>query len=166
MNNITKVLALAVFILIFPSSVFADSNTGTQDKLIGSAFKVLARGFVAVTDMDKLKEENARKIEKMDEGKFHKRYAKIYKVIKGLPLAVRSTYGISENMSKEDAIMNIKLMDKDKAYEVIDAVPDKLIADEFRAYLRNKKEQVKNSNIVVQINGFWNSMFKAKKKTR
>lgn len=166
MNNMRKVLFLPVLILFLPGYVLAQNNSGVQDKLIGSTFKILAKSFVAVTDIDKLKEENIRKINKMDNDKFNKRYAKAYEVIKALPADIRVAYGIKEGMNKEAATGTIKLLNKDKIYKIIDTIPDKFIADQFRVYLSKKKQEIKNSNLVVQINMFWSNMMKGLKKSR
>ena len=161
-----RTVILLIIALNFTKPVFAQKSSDIQDRIIGSAFKTLAKAFVAVTDINKLKEDNARKIINMDEDKFRKRYAKVYEVIGNLPARIKSVYGIREVMSREEAARSIKILDKNKAYEIIDVIPDKMIADQFRQYLQKKKQDIKNSNLAEQINQFWNKVTGKFKKSR
>lgn len=128
--------------------------------MIGSTFKALAKAFVAVVDIDKLKKSNIDKLNKMDRDKFEKRYAKVYKATGGLPYKLKAKYGISENMAKEVAIKDIASLDKKTIYEIIDLIPERIIADQFRQYLSQEKKEMKESNIIEQIIGFWNKMIR------
>lgn len=126
-----------------------------QDKLIGAAFKGLARAFVALADVDKLKKENIRRLERMDENKFRKRFAKVYEAVRELPESLRSAYGISEHMSRQQAINAVELLDKKRIYAIIDSVPDAAIAGCFRRSLGSGRAGRQGDDAIAQINAFW-----------
>jgi len=155
---IFTVILLLITGLCFQSYLFAQEKVGTEDKVIGSTFKILAKAFILMADMDKLKKNNIEKLNKMGEEKFEKRYAKVYEVIKDLPSELKVSHGITEDMSKEQAIKNIASFDKKSIYETIDSVPDKIIATQFRQYLNEKKQEIQKSNLLEQINKFWSKM--------
>ncbi|MCX5704624.1 MAG: hypothetical protein NTZ92_00915 [Candidatus Omnitrophica bacterium] len=155
---IFKVVLLLVIGLCFQSYTFAQEKISMEDKIIGSTFKTLAKTFVVMVDIDKLKKDNINKLNKMDKEKFIKRYAKAYEVIKDLPPELKISYGITENMPKEQAIKNIESFDKKNIYKLIDSIPDTIIAKQFKKYLSEKKEEVQKSSLVAQINKFWNKM--------
>ena len=151
------VLVLAVS-LGLQSYAFAQEKVSLQDKVIGSTFKTLAKGFVAVVDMDKFKKDSIRQINKKRPDKYKKEYAKVYEVLKELPTELKIKYGIVENMSKEQLIKDIESLDKKKAYVLIDSIPSAIIAKEFKKYLHEKKQRVEESNFVKEINEFWNKV--------
>jgi hypothetical protein len=127
-----------------------------SDKIISATFKSLARGFVAVVDLDRLKKDDIALINKMRPDKFQKQYAKVYAVLKDMPEQMRQEYKISADMSREQIIKNIESLDKPKMYAVVDAIPDALIADTFRQYLEQSKEEIQKSNAAGQIQRLWN----------
>lgn len=154
-----KIIKRAVLILLgvfcFWNLSFAQDKARLEDKIIGGTFKSLAKAFVLVIDLEKLKKNNIEKLKKMDAQKFSKRYNKAYPVLKDLPTELKNTYGVSEGMSKERSIENIASLNKQRINQIIDSVPDAFIARQFKQYLREKKEELKNSNIAQQINKFW-----------
>ncbi len=151
---------LLIAILSFKGYVFPQEQASMEDRLISSTFKTLAKTFVLMTDIDKLKEDNIDKIVRMDKDKFQKRYARIYEIIKDLPYNLRSRYAITEKMTKWQAIKDVESLDKGKIYEIIDLVPDKIIADQFRLRLRHRKQNVQKDNLITQINHYWNDLMK------
>jgi hypothetical protein len=152
------VILWLVAALCFPSGLLAQENVSIEDRIIGATFKTLAKAFVAVTDINKLKKDNIDRLKKMDEDKFKRQYAKAYKVIKDLPPEFKVAYGITEHMAKEQAIKDIESLDKKKIYETIDSIPDTIIARQFKQYLSEKKQEMQKSNLVEQINSFWNKI--------
>jgi len=147
--------------LFFNNYAFAqESPISLEDKIIGSTFKALARTFVFMVDINKLRKDNIAKLNKMDNDKFRKRYAKVYKVIKDLPYSLRYRYKINEYTTKEQAIMDVESLDKDEIYQIIDAVPDDTIACQFKQHLRYKKQTVQKDNLITQINNYWNDLLK------
>lgn len=163
-----KKARLTVFIAIllllsmpyFQTYALAQEKISMADRIISSTFKNLAKAFVATTDINNFKKCNIDKLNKMDEKKFRKQYAKAYKVIKDLPPALKGSFRITEDMNKEQVIKNIESLDKKKMYKTIDSIPDTIIAGQFRQYLNEKKQEIQKSNVVEQINMVWNTIIK------
>lgn len=144
--------------LCFQSRIFAQENVSMEDKIIGSTFKTLAKAFVAMTDINKLKKDNIDILNKMEEAKFRTRYAKVYGVIKDLPPKLKASFRVTEHMAKEQAVKNIESLDKKRIYETIDSIPDTIIAKQFKRYLSEKQQEMQKSNIVKQVNNLWVKM--------
>ncbi len=155
-----QIILLLILNLCFQGFIFADDKVSVGDKIIGSTFKTLARAFVVFVDINNLKKDNIDKLKKMNEEKFKHRYAGVYKAVKDLPVELKVSYGIIEGMTKEQAIKKIEPLDKKKIYEIIDSIPDVIIANQFKQYLSEKKQANTKSNTVEQINKFWNEMIK------
>jgi len=155
---VKQFILLLILNLCFQSFVFAEGKVSAEDRIAGSTFKTLAKAFVAITDVNKLKKNNIDRLNKMNEEKFKKRYAGVYQVIKDLPAELKVSYGITEAMTKEQVIKNIESLDKKKIYEMIDSIPDAIITNQFKQYLGEKKQEIQKSNLVEQINGFWNKI--------
>lgn len=153
-----KIILLLATGICVQGHVFAQENSNMEERIIGSTFKSLAKTFVAMADMHKLKKDNTDKLHKMDEVKFQRQYAKMYEIIKELPPAVKKSYGVTEHMAKEQAIKNTESLDKKKAYELIDAIPDTVIARQFKKYLSERKQEIQKSGLVEQVTKFWNRM--------
>lgn len=150
-----RVIFLVVFFLCLRTTVLAQEKTSIGDKFIGSTFKSLAKAYISVVDLKKLKKTNIEKIKAMDEEKFEKRYAKVFMVISELPKKVRTTYGISEGMTKEQVTRKINSWDKKKICGIIDSIPEELIAKYFKEYVNKSKQNVKDSNLIDQVRSFW-----------
>jgi len=158
-----NIVLLSIAGLCLWSPVFAQENISIEDRIIGSTFKVLAKGYVAITDINKLKENNIRRLNKMDEEKFQRHYVKTYPVIRDLPLSFKARYKISEHMTKQEVIQDIEELDKEKIYGIIDSLPDAFIANNFKQYLNKQRQKIQNSNIVGQINYCWDKIIKKAK---
>lgn len=139
------------------ASVAAAENTSLIDNLIGTTFKMAAKAFVSASDIEKIKKNNITKLEKMNEEKFRKRYAKIYETINGCPsLALAS--GLKPDLTRQEAVDKIKSLNKERLYGLMDSVPNSFIASQFRLYLEGKKEKIKKNTLLVQIQQFWDNM--------
>lgn len=160
-----RALLLLVTALSFQSLLFAEEKSRIEDKIIGSTFKTLAKAFVVTVDINKLKQVNIDKIKRIDEEKFRKRYIALYRVVKDLPFPLKASYKITEHMTKEQAEQIIDSLDKQKIYRIIDAVPDRIIVDQFRQYLGSAKQKLQRTNIVEQINKLWNKIIKKANQT-
>ncbi|MDP2922334.1 MAG: hypothetical protein Q8O30_01250 [Candidatus Omnitrophota bacterium] len=161
----TKIILLLMIALLYQSFVLAKEKVSTEERIIGSTFKGLAKAFAAVADIKKIKEYNINKLKKMNDSKFKARQPKIYEAIKDLPQHIKTTYGVKEDMTKEQVIKNIESLDKQKIYAIIDSVPDPLITRLFKDYLRKLGQDIKNSNMVEQVQESWNKIIrKAQKK--
>lgn len=153
---------LIIFTLGIPAHTLkaqTPDKTDFTDNLIGSTFKTLAKAFVATADINKLKEDNIKKLEEMDDKTFSEHYLEIYDIIKTRP-ALTVDYGLPEGMTRLEAIEKIRALDKKELYQAIDAIPNSLIAAQFRAYLNEKKEAIQQSNLVRQIQQFWDKMIR------
>lgn len=128
-----------------------------EDNLIASTFKILAKLFVATVDTKKLKKDNIKKINKMDEEKFSKRYVEVYKVIKYCPVLM-ARYQVNEDMTKKQAIAKIKLLDKKQLYDAIDLIPDSVIAGLFKEYLHKKGQDIRQGKLIEQVKQVWNKI--------
>lgn len=157
---IKQIILVLIISLCLCSHVLAEERVSIEDKLVSSTLKVLAKAFVAIVDIDKLKKNNIDKLNKMDKDKFEKRYAKVYRVIEGLPYKLKVKYGVTGHMVKEIAIKNIASLDKKTIYEIIDLIPDRIIADQFKQYLHKEKAQTQNRSLIEQVNGFWDKMIR------
>ena len=155
---IRQIILLLILNLCFQNCLFAEEKASAQDRIIGSTFKTLAKAFVATVDINKLKKNNIDKLNKMDEGKFKKHYVKVYGVIKDLPDNLKARYLVAEDFTKEEAIKDIKSLDKKKLYEIIDSIPDTIIAQQFRQYLAKQADRIQKSNLAQQINKLWNKI--------
>ncbi len=150
---------LLLILGLFPQNRLAAQETaGVSDKIIGSTFKTMAKAYVAVADVNKLKKDNVEKISGMEESKFERRYAKAYVNMKDLPDNLKSKYGITERMTKAQAIKSIEKLDKKNIGLAIDCIPDAVIARQFKEYLRGEKHEAQKGDIIQRINALWNRM--------
>ncbi len=146
-----KTTALTLLFLFICVSSFAHSaqppkpRETLKDKLIGSMVKTFAKTYVATTNLQKFKEKNIKKIKKMDEAKFQRVYGKIYReMIVDLPQALKDTYGVTEKMTKERAIAQINsFTSKKQIYNMINAIPNKMIAQHFKKHKDEFKKTMK-----------------------
>ncbi len=161
LSCITPVVFVRGFIFLFLtpifflSPLFAQEKPSLSDLFISAAIKTMARTFVALEDIDKLKQDNIADLSRMEDLRFQKRYAKAYAVLKDLPENTRSKYNIRYDITKEEAIKQLENLDKKKIYKVIDELPDYLVAREFRLYVSRHTREFQEHNILEQINIFW-----------
>lgn len=154
-----KIIFLCLLAIAFPlQNIYAEQRPSVSEKIIGSTFKTLAKAFVATADIEKIKSGNIKKIRKMPKEKFQQRYAKIYPVLNGLPNTLKNQYNLSENLSREEATSAIESLNKQKIYRIINIIPDTLIASQFKAYLAQAKQKIQESNLVREIEKFWNKI--------
>ncbi len=159
-----KVIFLLIFSLFLQGVVFAEAQNSVEDKIIGSTFKGIAKAYIMVVDWKQFKKDKIAMLQKMEEDKFRRRYAKTYAVMSELPKDLKITYGINENMNKEQAIKKINSLDKKKIYGIIDGVPDELIAKYFKEYLARRKQGVQSSDITGQLKDFLDRAIGSNKK--
>ncbi len=117
--------------LSLTNAAFAAQKVSAEDRVIGATFKTLAKAYVATTDIEKLKAKKIHRIEIMREDWFDEKYAEVYQVIRELPPKLQMKYGVTEGMTKERTIRIIRTLDKKALYEIIDNVPDTVIAEQF-----------------------------------
>lgn len=155
-----KISLLLIIGTCLPNFIYAQENISMADKIIAITFKSLAKAYATTVNIDKLKEDSIDKIKKMNDDKFKRRYSQVYEALKDLPPFLMVKYGIAKDMTKEQAIRNIKSVDKKKIYEIIDSIPNKVISDQFKECLNKNKQEIQKSNIVKQVNKIWDKMMK------
>lgn len=156
------VCQILAFLLLPAFFSYAADKEPLSDRLIAAAFKSLARGFTAVADLEKLKQANIKRLEKMAEAKFQRQYAKVYPLLNQLPAEIKAEYAVKENMPKGQAIANVKALNKEKVYRLIDAVPDGLIAQQFRLHLVSLKDKAGSGAMALlrQVRAVWDKIIK------
>ncbi len=157
-SSLIKISLLLMIGTCLPNFIYAQENISMSDKIIVITFKSLAKAYAATANIEKLKKDSIDKIKKMNDDKFKRRYGQVYETLKDLPPFLMVKYGITKDMTKEQAIGNIKSVDKKKIYEIIDSIPDKAISDQFKQYLNKNKQGIQRNNIIEQVNKMWNKM--------
>jgi hypothetical protein len=164
--NMAGLLAI-VFVLLLICEAFCavevkddkDSDaTKTKEFIVGTAVKLFAKGFIAVTDINKTKEANIAKLRKMNDQEFTNKYTTIYSDLKDLPQNVKTIYGIDEKMDRSAAITKIQSADKKDLYIVIDSIPDTFIVKYFDSYIGEKGLDYKKLPSTIDIMDFWNNI--------
>lgn len=131
-----KIVLGIVLSLSLTGVVFAAENASVETKVIGATFKTLAKAYVATADIEKLKVKKVQRIESMNEEWFDEKYAEVYLDIRQMPPAIPKKYGVTERMTKSQAIRIIRSLDKKKLYEIIDNLPDAVITEKFNEQFR------------------------------
>ncbi len=132
----------------------------TKEFIVGSAVKLFAKGYIAVTDIDKIKESNIEKLKEMDDEEFSNKYAVVYGDIKGLSEDVKRAYGIDETMDKSSFIAKIRAAEKKDLYRVIDSIPDAFIVKHFDRYIGEKGFNAKKIPTKKEVVSFWDNIMK------
>jgi len=132
-----------------------EEDASMTDLLVAKTFKVLAGGFLMVTDFEALKKKGTKKIKKMSDAKWEKRSLKVKGILMDLPEDIRRKYGFKEEMTREDVLKNIQAFDKKKARALIAAVPDDLIARKFREYRNTSSRKVEGEGALEQTKNIW-----------
>jgi hypothetical protein len=153
------ILAAGIAVLVFFNTGFSAEakkvSVSTEDLIVGSTFKTLAKLFISSQNKDRLIDSLTR----MDEQKFQRRYTRVYAVIKD-STAILNRYGFKQDTTKTNIISKIKTMDKKEMLAVIDSISDTAITRQFRLYLLERKQTLENSNSVEQMVGMWNRLIK------
>ncbi len=142
-------------LLFLPGRVYADGINSFGDHSIAVTIKVLAKAFVEAVDLEKVKTKHIKSLLKMNEAKFQKRYSEIYDVLKDIPPELRSHYGVTERMTKEEVIRDIRSLDKKDLVQIIDGIPDQVVIKHVKDYLRHKADQAKDQIFLQQIDSLW-----------
>ena len=141
--------------MFLPGRVYADGVNSFGDNSIAVTIKVLAKAFVQTADLEKIKTKHVKSLLKMNEEKFQKRYSEIYDVLKDIPLELRTHYGVTEHMTKEEVIRDVRSLDKKDLIQIIDGIPDQAVIKHVKNYLRHKADQAKDQIFLQQIDSLW-----------
>jgi len=126
-----------------------------QTELIGSSLKGLAKTYIALADINTVKNDNIAKMRSMGNREFRRRYARFYEILKDMPTNFKDTYGLNEYMNRTQFMSTIRLWDKDKIYQLADNVPNEVIVKQLNGYLQRRKQDIKNGKIAEQVKRFW-----------
>ncbi len=149
-----------VALIIFSSSNLmaeeaAPKSPGIGDRIIASTFKTLAKAYVATANLEKIKKTQIDHLRGMNNDKFQKRFHKIQSTLNPLPASFKTKYGLKDQMAKEEVIAEIEKLDKKQINQMIEETPDTFIALQFKNYLRDLKQDTKDSDWVKKIHEFW-----------
>ena len=143
-----------IFPLFLPLKVYADNPNNFGDYAIASSIKTMAKAYVQTADLEKLKAKHLKSLSRMTELRFHRHYAQIYNFLKGIPLSVREEYGLKQDMTKEEALKEIRRVDKNDLFSIINVIPDEVIVKAVRNYLHQAYKS-DSQNAFEQINSLW-----------
>ncbi len=149
----TKIFFL--ILLFLPGTVCAENPADITDYTIAGTIKTLAKIFVQTVDLDKVKTKQIKALSKMEEAKFQKHYAKTYNVLKDLPPELLAHYGLTEQMTKQEAIKAIQHTNKGDLVESIDKIPDQVIVKYVKHCLMQEASQLKDKTFLQQIDSLW-----------
>jgi hypothetical protein len=130
----------------------------TKEFFVGTAVKLFAKGYIAVSDIEKIKETNIAKLKKMNDEEFASKYTAIYMDMNGLPQDVKTVYGIDEKMDRATAITRIQSAGKKDLYTIIDSIPDTFIVKHFDSYIGERGFDMKRIPPKREIMNFWNDI--------
>ncbi len=118
-----------------------------KEKLIGTFVKTFAKTYIASHNLEKFKQKNIKKVLKMDEAKFQRVYKKIYKeMIIDLPEHLKDMYGVTEYMTRDKAVERINAFKtKRDIYRMINALPNKMIAQHFKKHKKEFNQTMKKN---------------------
>jgi hypothetical protein len=159
-------MGIILILFLICESLFAAEGKNDNDFdvqkakefIVGTAVKLFAKGYVAVTDIDKIKEVNISKLRKMDDQEFTEKYTNIYREMKGLPQEVKTAYGIDEKMDRSSAILKIQSASKKDLNVIIESIPDEFIVKHFDSYIEEKGFDLRKFPSKREIMNFWNDI--------
>jgi hypothetical protein len=128
-----------------------------QDKAIGATFKTLGKTLISTTDLEKLKRDYIKKIKGMDEERFKNRYSDYFDIIRQSPL-LKSKYKLSPDMTRQEAMVKLKALNKKEFCGIVDSIPDAVIAIKFKKYVKEHKAKLENIDFSEKVNFVWNSI--------
>lgn len=137
------------------SAVFAEGDKNAEYGVIAFAFKNIAKAYISVVDIAKLKKDNIRVLKVQDEAVFRENYARVLKGIKELPPEYRAKYGIDDKMNKKEAIKIINSWNKKRLYVMIDDLPQEFIGKYFKQYLQSHKQKTNAKDLLLNVKDFW-----------
>ncbi len=144
----------------FLGTLFAAENVGGEAKIIGETFKALARAYVLTADIAQLKDKAVQRIESMKEARFQRKYADVYRIARQLPSRIRSKDGITPEMTKLRAIRIVRSLDKKMLYEMIDNIPDPVIAQEFHEHTAKNADGPEGGDLFSRVSRTWGELVK------
>jgi len=156
-----KICFFFAFIFLSISLVFAEGEKNIEYGFISFTFKNIAKAYISVVDLTKLKKDNIRVLKAQDEAEFRKSYARVLKGINELPPEYKAKYGISDNMNRNEVIKKINSWNKKRLYSMIDDVPPEFIGKYFEEYMRKHKQKTAGKDMLLNVKDFWERIIKS-----
>ena len=141
-------------IRLFAQEQSDKKKTAAEDKVIAALLKTFAGAYVKTADINKLKEKQIQRLEAISEDDFTAAYERIFSVIRECPQCSKK-FGLYDGMSKEELIARIISFDRKQICAVIDAIPDKVLSEKFRAYLAEKGQGSAGAGVTQQVTNVW-----------
>ncbi len=140
--------------LIFPRGSFAQTM---QERLISSAFKTLAKTYIAASDLEKLKRNTLAILEGLDTESFREKYPRTLQIVEESPVLAKQ-FGLRPDMSVAQARSFVRSLNKKKVSMLIDAVPDTVVARHVAEDISGKKQTAASKNIADQAAAVWRTL--------
>ena len=155
---IKRIIPAVILTLSLTGACCAAEKPTTEERLVGGTFKALAKAYVATANIEDLKAKNIRRIEVMKPERFQTKYAEVYAVAKALPPKIKAKYGFTEQMTKAEAVRIVRTLDRPKLYEIIDNVPDAVIAEKFFERQGQGGPSDEGKNLMESIGKAWEKL--------
>ena len=133
----------------------AEAPTKAEISMAGGTIKTLAKAYIVTANLDQLKNSIIEKLNKLGPERYRQKYAAYYAVIRELPARLKSRYGITENMTREHLTRTVLSLNKAGIYELIEAIPDRVIAQEVKSYFDKDDPELKDKNFLEKVQMVW-----------
>jgi hypothetical protein len=158
-SKISLILLACVFLLANPYFSPAEEKkdqraTAAEDAVIAALLKTFASAYVTAVDIKKLKEKQISRLELMKEDDFQAEYERVFAVIRQCP-QFKKKFGLYEGMSREELIARIISFDRKQICDIINSIPDNVLAGQFREYLSETGEGGSKTGITQQVTSVW-----------
>jgi len=148
------VCLVLIFVVVFCAGAYAQVSPTLSEKVVGMTFRAVMRVCIMASDIDKLRKNNAVKVNEMSDEDFIAKRARVYDLVKDLPESIKKDYAISPDITRQEVVKGIEKLDKKRLYTIIDALPDQALARMFKK-ARGKKAATSGPD---EANSFWESM--------
>ncbi|MGE5309290.1 MAG: hypothetical protein ACM3OC_09405 [Deltaproteobacteria bacterium] len=164
-GGVEKAVKLSVTVLLAlclcvpgPCRAQQQSDTGKKgafgEAAVGGALKILAKTYVNTTNIKKLAKRHIKRIEKMDEETFQAYYGRTLSVIKASP-RLTTDFGVPAYLTREAALDQLRQVNKEKLCRMIDAVPDKVVIEQFKSFSSRHSEELTGKDAVGKAQIGW-----------
>lgn len=148
---------LVLFLILacgFSGAGFAQEKASFDEKVIGMAFRAVMRVYVVTCDIEGLKRNNINKVKEMSEEAFAAKRDRVYDLAKDLPVPLKSEYAITPDITRDQVIKDITMLDKKRAYALVDALPDSALARMFKR-ARGRNAVASGGDASKHADAFW-----------
>jgi hypothetical protein len=149
--------AMRICLIILAATCLCRANAHaqtSQDRLISGTFKTLAKTYIAATDFNALKNNTVTRLQQLDTDSFHKKYPRTLQLIGDAPVLAKQ-FGLSSDMSSQQAVAFIKSLDRKKVSAIIDAVPDQVVSRHVLQGFSRKNDPARSKNVMDKVRQAW-----------